>query len=342
MKRKVEHPAPSERATNGPALLAQPGRARGDARVQGALEREFPEGASSLDGVDRRQFMKIMAASFALGGIGARRLPAARGEHPSLRQVGRGRRPRAAGLLRDGDADAQLGDPAPGRDPPGPPDQARGQSGYAPHGGASSLLAQASILDLYDPGPRDRPHPRRQPDRRGGREGPLLAGRNRRTRPRRAPGLAFLAESRPRRPALRLVAALRRQVPEGHLGGVRAGDGRAADGGAARAVFGANLRPLYRFAKAKRIVSLDADFLQAEAGSLYYARDFAKGRRVTRKDDPMNRLYVAESNLTITGTMADHRLRLASSHMVAFAAALAPRSPATRCTTGGRGPGRRK
>ena len=37
----------------------------------------------------------------------------------------------------------------------------------------------------------------------------------------------------------------------------------------------------------------------------------------------MNRLYVAESNLTITGSMADHRYRLASSHMLAFAAALA-------------------
>ena len=34
------------------------------------LEREFPEGADSLDGVDRRNFMKIMAASFALGGLG--------------------------------------------------------------------------------------------------------------------------------------------------------------------------------------------------------------------------------------------------------------------------------
>ena len=91
----------------------------------------------------------------------------------------------------------------------------------------------------------------------------------------------------------------------------------------ARAVFGANVKPIYRFAKAKRIVSIDADFLQSEAGSLAYARDFAKGRRVTKKDDPMNRLYVAESGLSITGSMADHRLRLASGHMMAFAAALA-------------------
>ena len=94
----------------------------------------------------------------------------------------------------------------------------------------------------------------------------------------------------------------------------------------ARAFYGANVKPIYRFAKAKRIVSIDADFLQAEAGSLYYAREFAKGRRVAKKDDPMSRLYMAESGLTITGTMADHRLRLPSSHMMAFACARSPAS----------------
>src|ERR1035438_5861855 len=70
MKRKVEHPEPSERALSGPRywrsldeLAATPG-------FKAALGREFPEGASNMDGVDRRQFMKIMAASFALGGLG--------------------------------------------------------------------------------------------------------------------------------------------------------------------------------------------------------------------------------------------------------------------------------
>ena len=63
MKRQFQHPAPSERALSGPQywrsldeLAATPG-------FQAQVEREFPEGASSLDGVDRRRFMKIMAAS---------------------------------------------------------------------------------------------------------------------------------------------------------------------------------------------------------------------------------------------------------------------------------------
>ena len=34
------------------------------------LEREFPQGASMLEGVQRRGFMKLMAASFGLAGLG--------------------------------------------------------------------------------------------------------------------------------------------------------------------------------------------------------------------------------------------------------------------------------
>ncbi|HTO02973.1 MAG TPA: 4Fe-4S dicluster domain-containing protein, partial [Opitutus sp.] len=98
-----------------------------------------------------------------------------------------------------------------------------------------------------------------------------------------------------------------------------------APAAAATAAFGQNVRPLYRFAKARRIVSLDADFLRADGENLYYTREFSKGRRVASKEDAakMNRLYVAESGFTLTGSMADHRLRLASSHMVALAASLA-------------------
>ena len=33
------------------------------------LEREFPQGASMLEGVQRRGFMKLMAASFGLAGL---------------------------------------------------------------------------------------------------------------------------------------------------------------------------------------------------------------------------------------------------------------------------------
>src|SRR6185503_17526762 len=134
-------------------------------------------------------------------------------------------------------------------------------------------------------------------------------------------GLAFLAEESSSPTRRRLAGILRAKFPRAVWAEYEPVNDEPPVA-AAQAAFGSAVKPLYNFAKAKRIVSIDADFLQAEAGSLYYARGFANGRRVTKKEDPMNRLYVAESGLSLTGSMADHRLRLASSHMLAFAARL--------------------
>jgi len=150
----------------------------------------------------------------------------------------------------------------------------------------------------------------------------LLTGVGKAHQAEQGAGLAFLADSSSSPTRARLVRRLRLALPKALWAEYEPVTDEPPPT-VARAVLGGNVRPIYRFAKAKRIVSIDADFLQAESGSLAYARDFAKGRRVAKKDDPMSRLYVAESNLTATGSMADHRLRLASSHMLAFAAALA-------------------
>ena len=80
------------------------------------------------------------------------------------------------------------------------------------------------------------------------------------------------------------------------------------------------VRVVYDVAKAKRILSLDADVISGECHALANARGFAKGRKVEKGD--MNRLYVVESRLTLTGANADHRLRLATKDMELFATAL--------------------
>src|SRR5436190_2972065 len=153
MKRKVEHPAaPESEQLTGPKywrsldeLAATPG-------FKAQLEREFPEGASSFEGVDRRNFMKIMAASFALGGMGladgCRRpekfiLPygkSVEGVIPGLPQY------YATAMPCRKAAIPLLAETHQGR-----PIKVEGNPTYAPHGGAASLRAQASILDLYDP-----------------------------------------------------------------------------------------------------------------------------------------------------------------------------------------------
>ncbi|HEY4990219.1 MAG TPA: TAT-variant-translocated molybdopterin oxidoreductase, partial [Opitutaceae bacterium] len=313
MKRKVEHPEPSERAMTGPRywrsldeLAATPG-------FKAAVAKEFPEGASSMEGVDRRQFMKIMAASFALGGVG---LAGCRRPEENILPFGKSVEGAIPGLpvyyatampMRSW-AIPLLAETHQGR-----PTKLEGNPTYAPHGGASTLLAQASVLDLYDPD-RATAHTQDGKPMDAAAAKAFLNGVGKAHQATGGAGLAFLAEQSSSPTRLRILHGLRARFPRATWVEYEP----ITDEPATR-----NLRPIYRFAKAKRIVSLDADFLQAESGSLQYARDFTKGRRVVKKDDPMNRLYVAESNLTITGSMADHRQRLASSHMFAFAAALA-------------------
>ena len=70
-------------------------------------------------------------------------------------------------------------------------------------------------------------------------------------------------------------------------------------------------------------MSLDADlFGSTAADSVAAAAGFAAGRD-PESDMGMNRLYMVESGYSITGGMADHRLRLKSSEVVAIATALA-------------------
>lgn len=92
-----------------------------------------------------------------------------------------------------------------------------------------------------------------------------------------------------------------------------------------KAATGRELFPHYQFENAKVIVALDADFLLLESESLKAARGFAEGRKIISENDSMNRLYVVESGLSVTGAMADHRLALPSSQVGAYAAALAMR-----------------
>ena len=80
----------------------------------------------------------------------------------------------------------------------------------------------------------------------------------------------------------------------------------------------------YHVADASVIVSLDSDFLYLHPAALRYAREFAAARRVTQvKAARMNRLYVAEPTPTITGANADHRIAVAARDIEVIANALA-------------------
>ena len=87
--------------------------------------------------------------------------------------------------------------------------------------------------------------------------------------------------------------------------------------------FSKKLQPLYRLENAQIIVSLGSDFLGVDDNNIYHTRKFAQNRDIVDENSTMNRLYVAESSISSTGTSADHRLNIPQHEMENLLAELA-------------------
>ena len=83
----------------------------------------------------------------------------------------------------------------------------------------------------------------------------------------------------------------------------------------AKLAFGESLR-VHHDLGADVVVSIDADPIQLDSGSIANSIDFAKARDVD--SGKMNRLYAIESQFTHTGAAADHRLAVRSSDIAGF------------------------
>ncbi len=84
--------------------------------------------------------------------------------------------------------------------------------------------------------------------------------------------------------------------------------------------FGRMVKTHYHFAKAKVVVSLGADLFGDHPAKLKHARDWADARRP--EEGKMNRMYVAETRFTTTGASSDHRLPLRAEQILPFTIAL--------------------
>src|SRR5207247_2531880 len=84
---------------------------------------------------------------------------------------------------------------------------------------------------------------------------------------------------------------------------------------AAKIVFGDGIRMVPQIGKADVILALDSDFLGCNEGGVETVRAFSSRRHVEKPGDKMNRLYAVENRFTVTGGMADHRLRLPASQI---------------------------
>jgi molybdopterin-containing oxidoreductase family iron-sulfur binding subunit len=187
--------------------------------------------------------------------------------------------------------------------------------------GASDNFSQASILDLYDPARRQ--HPTRSGKKISPSDWDTEIARIREESTSTAgSSLAILADELLSPTRDRLRAELQKQFPQATWATYEPlAPGRDLE--ASSLVFGDNTEFRPNLAATSTVLSLDCDFLGSDEGDISDTRGFAAGRRTRKPGDSTNRLYVVEPRFSLTGTMADHRLRLRSGSIGPFLLELA-------------------
>jgi len=275
------------------------------------VSREFPgyDPAQMLN-MPRRRFLKLMGASMALAGItasGCRRWP-----RDVLAPYAKAEPGRIPGVTERYATIMELGGVSTGllvSSYDGRPIKVEGNPQHPYSLGASDAYAQASVLELYDP---DRSRNVMQ----GGAEGLKAATWSEfeqfagthfgELRGRGGAGFAVLSESTSSPTVLDMKGRLVEAFPQCRWCEWEPIHRDASMEGS-RLAFGEALRPLLHLDKAKVIVSFDADLFGSHPAKVRLARDWAEGRRSADRGQ-MNRLLVAESVFSTTGSVADERL----------------------------------
>ncbi len=332
MKRIFQHPPA---ATEGRQYWRGLDELKKTPQYQAWLEREFPDGAAELQDDDwsRRGFLKLMGASMALAGFGVSscRRPeshlvpftkSAEWTIPGKALYYSTAMPRRNGAL------PLLATTVDGR-----PIKLEGNPLHPASGGATDAFAQASIIDLYDPS-------RSRTFLNNGKPADHAAFNSHLEQLRGqfaadgGAGLAFVVEEVHSPTRERLRTALEKAFPKMRWCVYNAGASDAPVA-ATQAAFGQNVQLVPRLDRADVIMAIDSDFVDCGDGDLASTRGFTSRRRVSSAKDSMNRLYVVENRFSLTGSMADHRLRVPASQILAFTLALA-RKIAEATTDGGR------
>ncbi|HEX3357151.1 MAG TPA: TAT-variant-translocated molybdopterin oxidoreductase [Tepidisphaeraceae bacterium] len=284
-----------------------------------AMFREFPKAASEWDdSTSRRSFLKVMGASIALAGMAGCVRPTTEKIVPYIRQPeemtpGKPLYFATASTFR-GYARGILVESHEGR-----PTKIEGNPDHPASLGAADAITQGHVLDLYDP---DRSQvvnyagevsnwnsfsrviqaEFESRKNTGGQGIRLLTGTI--TSPTLAAQIDALIKTYPNLKWHQFEPVNKDNEKQG-----------------LQQAFGKIVQPIYHFDRAKIIVSLDDNFLADHPGSVRYARNFADGRRMRPKQDKkdMSRLYVAESSPSITGAVADERVRAKPSEILNIA-----------------------
>ena len=284
------------------------------------VEKEFPANAGELlDGNSRRTVLKLMAASFGLAGLTACRRPV---EHIL---------PNAKGVVANeylpgepifystvmsmgGHVTGLLVETHDGR-----PTKIEGNPDHPHSLGSATALMQAAVLGLYDPDRSSRVL-------NGGKEAKwadfetavkaLNLGNG--------GGLRFLSGSVTSPSLAALRGDVLKKYPAAKWVEYESAARENELAGTALA-FGQQYYIHPKLDKAKVVLALDADFLGLDSPSPFLTTLYSRRRKVESEEDldKMNRLYAVESQFSITGANADHRLRMKGGEIRAFAMDLA-------------------
>jgi molybdopterin-containing oxidoreductase family iron-sulfur binding subunit len=286
------------------------------------LHNEFPRQAAALPGggVERREFLKLMAASLALAGLGSctrqpeeKIVPYVRA--PEHAVVGEPRH-FATAIVRGGYATGVVVETHDGR-----PTKIEGNPWHPASLGATDAVTQAALLELYDPDRAQVVTRAGVIDTWGSFRGALdeaLAVQ----RARKGAGLRILTGTVTSPTLADRIESLLQQFPQARW---HAYEGANRDGvrAGSRIIYGEYVDTRYGLDQANVVVCLDADIFATGPGHVRYTRDFMSRRRPEQGAPPMSRLYVLESTPSITGSVADHRIPLRSGDVHRVVLALA-------------------
>jgi MoCo/4Fe-4S cofactor protein with predicted Tat translocation signal len=285
------------------------------------LDREFPQGAAEMADeseaeTSRRSFLKLMGASTALAGFG---MAACR--RPESYIVPYTKAPEwvipgkatyyASSMPRSSGATPLVVTTFEGRPTKLSPNHLH------PDATGTDAFAQASVLDLYSPSRSRRILHSGKPAKRADLEAALTAIASNKSA---KIGFLFGADDCPTRN--RLAKEISAKFPAAKFYQYEPLTGESAK------ALGDGVKLVADFSKADRILSLDCDFAGLDPQgpvTPFFDRRKPEGKSYDHKPDPakMNRLYSVESAFSLTGGMADHRLRVTPSQVLPVAGQIA-------------------
>ena len=266
--------------------------------------------------LDRRGFLKLMAASLSLAGAGA----CSRAPQQTIVPYVRAPAQLVAGGPLYFATAANLCGSAVGllvKSDFGRPTKVEGNPSHPASLGATDIFAQASVLDLWDPDRSQAVTHHGQVSTWDAVVATLSAKINH--LPAGA-GLRILTESVTSPTLASQLRSLLERYPAARWHQYQPINRDNVYEGA-RLAYGEPVEPLYHFDQARVVLSLDSDFLGG--AGVRYARDFVAARRAADGRPDPGRLYAVECTPTLSGVFADHRYPARFSEIEAIARALA-------------------